>query len=107
MLQDLFIDHVITDFQRSGVNNIPAGRLRKMIVFLIHSQLISTKTIRHFTIIREYEKMVEQGKFRNKTLLIRVMARQLDTHENTIWNILKDHQVKYQSPRVEETEQDH
>lgn len=106
MIQELFIDHLIKNLQDSGITNIPSKRLRKIISFLIHSQLISTKTIRHFTIIREYEEMVQQEKFRNKTLLIRALSRKLDAHENTIWNILKDYKLKYQSAPSEKIEQD-
>lgn len=104
MYQDLFVTYLIQEFRDLGIRNVPDQKLRRIAVFLIQSQLISTKTIRHFTIIREYEKMVGQGKFRNKTLLIRALARKLATHENTIWNILKDHRMKYQSSSKEEPE---
>lgn len=107
MFQDLFIKYLIKDFQDFGIKNISDEKLRKIIVFLIHSRLISTKTIRHFTLIREYETMAEQGKFRNKTLLIRAMAKRLNMHENTIWNILKDHKMKYTVFLAEKTGQDH
>lgn len=101
MFQDLFIDYLIQDLQELKGVNLSTNKLRKVIIFLINSGLISTTTIRHFTVIREYEKMVDQGTFRNKTLLIRAMARRFDTHENTIWNILKDHKLKYQSSSQE------
>lgn len=104
MYQDLFVTYLVQEFRDLGIRNVPDQKLRRIALFLIQSQLISTKTIRHFTIIREYEKMAEQGKFRNKTLLIRAMARKLGTHENTIWNILKDHKVKYQSSLTEKSE---
>lgn len=99
MLQELFIAHLLRRFFGTTGSRYGRRPVRQMLDFLIAHRFITRKTIRHFTVLSEYEQMMDSGAFKNKTQAIKALADRLALHENTVWNILKDHQTKFERPR--------
>ena len=48
-----------------------------------------------FVILNDYDRLMQIQKFKNKTQTIKYISQNYDLHENTIWNILKDHRDKF------------
>lgn len=95
MLQSLFTSHLLKRFFGPDSRRYGKRPVERLIHFLIDQGIITRRTIRHYTVLAEYADMQQSGIYKNKTQIIKVLARRLQLHENTIWNILKDHQTKY------------
>jgi len=67
----------------------------RMINFLIAHNFLTNQVIRHFTVIAEFTAITEKKSFKNKTQVVKAISLKYDLHENTIWNIIKDHSHKF------------
>ncbi|RMG73539.1 MAG: hypothetical protein D6722_03635 [Bacteroidetes bacterium] len=95
MLHQLFITHLLRKYFNSRRSRYGQKPVRQILEYLITHRFISHKTIRHFAVLSEYEQMMASGLYKNKTQVIKILADRLGLHENTIWNIIKDHQTKF------------
>lgn len=95
LMREAFIAHIFSNYQRhcSGLGIAP--NTASFLDFLLRHQLIVPKEIHHYTILKEYQAWRDQETHRNKTETIRALAAAYGLHENTIWNVLKDHDGKF------------
>jgi hypothetical protein len=94
-IKDSFVGHIFLGFQRYCLEKEESPDVMNLLRYLLRYRIFDTKTIRHFTILMEYRAMEEMDRYRNKTTAIQVIARKFGVHENTVWNILKDHDRKF------------
>ena len=97
-MESLFLKHITRDYiEAHGLTKIQdAVDVVNVIQYAVRGNLIPKKVRRHFTIIKEFERMSQEYPTLSKTKIIKEMAERMDVHENTVWNILKDHSEKYQ-----------
>lgn len=64
--------------------------LDEFVTFLIDHHLIDQRTIRRYTILREFDRQLNQlNGEKNKTTLVGEMARKYNISERSVWSILK------------------
>ncbi|MEO1415629.1 MAG: hypothetical protein AAFW00_10135 [Bacteroidota bacterium] len=102
-MESLFLKHITRDYiEKNGITNIQdAVEVVNVIQYAVKGNLIPKKVRRHYTIVKEFERMSQEHTTLSKTKIIKCMAENLDVHENTIWNVLKDHSDKYQRSVVD------
>jgi len=96
-MRSLFIKHFVRDLFTQSPAQMEIRQATAMVDFLITRGLIPDRTIRHYTIIREFEELSMVKPHLTKTTIIKALAQQLALHENTIWNVIKDYRDKYGS----------
>ena len=97
-LEQVFLLHLLSNYQRACTEDECLPRPDHFAHFLVDHQLISLESLRHYAIIHEFEASTATQKYRNKTQTIEALAERFGVHQNTIWNVLKDHKDKF-TPR--------
>jgi len=95
-LSEPFLIHLIKNFQAYCTEKRLRPNISNLLNFLLQHQLFDADTIRHYVVLNEFEAWTKSSHFSNKTQTIRQIAVRYSLHENTIWNILKDHKHKFQ-----------
>jgi len=99
-----FKNHLVSNYLSKNPKKIMFSHYFKLIDFLTEDQIIPKKQVRIYTVINEYKYLLEEKKHKNKTQLIKAISEKFDLHENTIWNIVRDHLNSFEA--AEEIEQD-
>lgn len=60
----------------------------KLVTFLIDQDLIPSKNIQRYAILREFKKLSSNASFQ-KTHTVSTLAHRFNISERTVWNILK------------------
>ncbi len=94
-MKEAFIAHVFSNFQRYCAGKGLAPSTSSLLDYLLAGNLIPMASMHHYTILNEYKAWSAAGKYRNKTETIRALAKTYGLHENTVWNVLKDHEGKF------------
>ena len=94
-MKEAFIAHVFSNFQRYCATKGLTPSTASLLEYLLAGNLIPTTSVHHYTILNEYKAWSAAGKYRNKTETIRALATAYGLHENTVWNVLKDHEGKF------------
>lgn len=63
----------------------------ELIDFLTNDHIIPKKQVRIYTVTNEYKYLIEGKKYKNKTQLVKSISKKYGLHENTVWNIVRDH----------------
>ncbi|MEO0472389.1 MAG: hypothetical protein AAF206_22390 [Bacteroidota bacterium] len=66
-----------------------------LLSYLVRHHLIDETSLRHYVILESYQKMLEEGQYRSKNAMVKILAQQLCMHENSIYNVIKDHKNKF------------
>ena len=91
-----FVGHTFQNFQQMCAKREITPNPANLLDYIIQHNLITEETIRHYVILCEYESLMSLRKYKNKTTTIKAISTRLSVHENTIWNVLKDHKNKFQ-----------
>lgn len=84
-------DFILNDYLAHYPQNIRISHYFELIDFLIEEKIIPPKNVRIYTVINEFKFAMEEKRFKNKTKLVKSISEKLGLHENTIWNIIRDH----------------
>lgn len=88
---------VLTAFQASHQKDGVSVDCAEIVEFLIESNIISSKQIRRHAIQEDFRHYERQKIGRNKSQIVRLLARQYGVHENTVWQILAEKASKKNS----------
>ncbi|RMG20985.1 MAG: hypothetical protein D6730_19060 [Bacteroidetes bacterium] len=91
----MFVGYLLDFYYRNHSGPHADEELKRVVHFLISNKFIDNQTIRHFTVIAEFHTSIEKQSYKNKTQAVKAIAHKYGLHENTIWNILKDHRHKF------------
>ena len=69
--------------------------LNSFITYLIDHRLIEESTIKRYTVLQEFTKII--GEARHKTEAVNILSQRFNISERTIWNIMKDHKGRFNS----------
>lgn len=68
--------------------------LDTFITYLIDHRIIETSTIKRYTILKEYSKIIDNSK--HKTEAVNTLSERFNISERTVWNIIKDHKDRFE-----------
>lgn len=68
-----------------------------LLEYMLSKRLLKRSDIHHYVVLHEYRRLRQLHTYKNKTQTIRAIAHTYELHENTVWNILKDHKHKFES----------
>ncbi|MEL6699852.1 MAG: transposase family protein [Bacteroidota bacterium] len=96
-MKALFFKHLLKEYiSQTSVSPTPnPWGLSDMLEFLVEHKLIPERSIRHYTIVLEYKELEKILPHMTKTSRIKMLARQMGVHENTVWNVIKDYQDRF------------
>lgn len=69
--------------------------LNSFITYLIDHRLIEESTIKRYTILEEFAKII--GEAKHKTEAVETLSQRFNISKRTIWNIMKDHKGRFNS----------
>lgn len=92
-----FKDHLVSNYFSTTQKKIKFSQYSVLIDFIIENQLIPRKVLRIYTVINEYSYMLEEKRYKNKTQLIKAISCKFNLHENTVWNIVRDHYDSFEA----------
>lgn len=95
-LNEPFMMYLLKNFHSYCTNMRLIPNISNLMNFLLRHKLFNLDTIRHYVVLNDYEAWLESPHYANKTQTIKAIAERYGLHENTIWNILKDHKNKFE-----------
>lgn len=99
---DSFKDHLINNYLAKHSQRIKVSHYFELIDFLTQNQIIPKKVVRMYSVLNEYKYLYEEKRYKNKTRLVKAISQKFELHENTVWNIVKDHSCNFEP--IEELE---
>lgn len=94
-IKTTFQDSLINHVQSSWQSDLSEPEMRDFIEYLISHQLIPASTLKIYTVLAEFERIVMRHPEKNKSECVVLLNNQLNLNTSTIWNILKDHKGKF------------
>ncbi|RMG69654.1 MAG: hypothetical protein D6722_09845 [Bacteroidetes bacterium] len=94
-MKERFIHHLFANFGQYCTSRGLTPDTAHLLSYLIEQGVIYEEAMRHYVILYGYDSLRRSHTYKNKTQTIRALAAQLHLHENTIWNVLKDHRGKF------------
>jgi len=68
--------------------------LSTFITYLIDHRIIESTTIKRYTILEEYEKIINNSK--HKTEAVNTLSERFNISERSVWSIIKDHRDRFE-----------
>ena len=94
MISD-FKKHLLTHFEQKENRPTDCPQVEKFLDFLLNHQLIESKNIKRFTILKEFEEQYPIHQF-HKTNTVYTLANKYDIAERSVWTVLKDHVRRFE-----------
>lgn len=66
-----------------------------LLSYMLEQKLVSDAIMRQYVVLQTFRKLQRAPNAPTKTSLVRKLAGMYELHENTVWNLLKDHAEKW------------
>ncbi|MEZ4687216.1 MAG: hypothetical protein R3B47_14460 [Bacteroidia bacterium] len=66
-----------------------------LLSYMLEQKLVSDTIMRQYVVLQTFRKLRSAPNPPTKTALVRKLAVMFELHENTVWNLLKDHAGKW------------
>jgi hypothetical protein len=66
-----------------------------LLSYMLDQKLVPDTIMRQYVVLHTFRKLQSAPDAPSKTALVRKLAGMFELHENTVWNLLKDHGGKW------------
>ena len=94
MISD-FKKHLLTHFEQKENRPTDCPQIETFLDFLLNHQLIESKNIKRFTLLKEFDVQYPLHGF-HKTQTVLSLANKYGVSERAIWTVLKDHVRRFE-----------